>query len=138
MVLGERQDPDCLAEILDGALVVWWLLKMTPPFLRKTRTTLEMLEKLKAWKTEGTLPEVQIATLVQSTSFRTSEGVMIQRLRTCICRYNLPSSPNTLRDSDSMEQDTRLTEPANDHPSVVRTKNEDLPYLFSGAGTCTP
>lgn len=140
MVLGERQDPDCLAEILDGALVGVVAVEDDSAIPAQDQDYIRDAREVEGMENQGDATgssDRDTCTVYQFPDF--GKGVDDSETGDMyISEQPLPSSPNTLRVSDSMEQDTRLTEPAIDHPSVVRTKNEDLPYLFSGAGTCTP
>lgn len=140
MLLGERQDPDCLAEILNGALVGVVVVEdeaAIPALGQEYITDARDPESLENGSDGAESPCRNTGAIYQFRDFvNDEEDSDVEDMHTSM--LPLLSSPIDLQDFDNMEQDNLQAEITTDHPSVVRTQNEDLPYLFSGAGTCTP
>ncbi len=142
MVLGERQDPDYLAEILDGALVGVVAVEddsAIPALDQDYITDARDPDSLENQSNSAESPCLNTGAVYQFPALvHGEEDLDAENMHTARSPSPSSSSPDKVQDSDDMDQDTLSAEPATDHPSVIRTTAEDLPYLFSGAGTCTP
>lgn len=141
MVLGERQDPDYLAEILDGALVGVVLVEdesAIPSLDQDYITDVRDPESLDNRSDNAGSPCLNTGTVYQFPDLVMGDDDSdAENMHTARSTFS-SSSYDEMREFGDVEQDSVLEEPIPDHPSVLRTNNDDLPYLFSGAGTCTP
>ncbi|KAI9876625.1 MAG: Polynucleotide 5'-hydroxyl-kinase grc3 [Pleopsidium flavum] len=140
MVLGERQDPDFLAQLLDGSLVGVVAIEDYSAIPGQHQHHISREEDLES-------PETQSD---GSETLRCEKGAIYQYRDLASNGYHFedenpstrlllpPASSIKGLDYDETEQRLALQESDEDHPSILRTVNEDLPYLFSGQGTCMP
>ena len=140
MVLGELQDPDCLAELLDGALVGVVAVEEMSAIPAQDQDYITEAKDVESTAHRGDgagSPSLNSCPIYQFPDFGT--GVADSESEdTHTSMLPLSSSPIGVQGFDDTEQDNFSADCATDHPSVVRTVNEHLPYLFSGQGTCTP
>lgn len=112
MVMGCRQKPDLLDEILDGSVVAVVAVE--------ENSALGPADTKEASEADGS----EINTYDENTAgFGSDVDVSMNGGDTSDIRMSTPSS--------QPQQDE-------DHPSITRTKKENLPYLFLGNGSCTP
>jgi len=140
MVLGERQDPEFLAQLLDGSLVGVVAIEDYSAIPRQYQDHINYEESLGSPETQSDGSDIVRRNNGAIYQYRDSmsnrygyedEGVSTARLL-------LPALPIEHPGHDERDQESPLQESGEDHPSIFRTVNEYLPYLFSGNGTSTP
>ena len=140
MVMGERQDPDCLAELLDGALVGVVAVDDDSAIPAQGQDYIADSKGPESMDDQGDgtgHPDLDNCAIYQFPNFEAdADDSEIEDMHASKLPFS--SSPIELLDPDDMEYENLPIDPAIDHPSVLRTANEHLPYLFSGQGTCTP
>ena len=140
MVLGERQDLECLVHLLDGTLVGVVAIEDNSAVPGQHQDCIggKALVSLETPNDCDESPEQNKSRIYQFPDFSDNEDDLKAEGNDTPW-LPPPSSPTDSQHLDEeIDPGTHSERSITDHPSVTRTPNEDLPYLFSGHGTCTP
>jgi polynucleotide 5'-hydroxyl-kinase GRC3/NOL9 len=113
MVLGNRQDPDLLHDILEGAIV-----------------SIVAVENINAF---SAFSNKEGRTTVEGNEADAAEGVMPEDQDQDDVDEDIDMSDVTGMSHSHVDRLKALLE-----PNIIRTSREELPYLLFGAGSCTP